>query len=81
MTMLHGSARETVASVSAKLDALIAQLQAQQPVQARAEQPKAFFTKAEIAAGGGFPCALGCGKRLRTAKRAQTHGEDGHFAA
>ena len=45
---------------------------------------KAFYTKAEIAAGLGFDCALGCGRRLRTAAGASSHdttAEHYHVAA
>lgn len=78
---IFGSARRpTVADLMAEINALKAQIGAQAPAQAQAASPT-FFTTAQIKAGGGFPCALGCGKRLRTEKRAASHGEAGHFAA
>lgn len=79
MALIHGSARVTMATLQQEIAALKAQIATQAPATAQAAE-KTFFTKAEIAAGGGFPCALGCGKTLRTSKRAQTHGADGHFA-
>lgn len=47
-----------------------------------ADKPKTFYTKAEIARGLGFPCALGCGRRLRTMVGASSHDiAHGHNAA
>ena len=79
-TLLTGSARVTNAALMEKIAELEARLSAQTPATAQAASPT-FYTKEQIAAGGGFPCALGCGKSLRTSKRAQTHGADGHYAA
>jgi len=81
--MLTGSARTTIASLEAKIAALEAQIGAQQPATGKAEQPVTFYTKAQIAAGGGFPCVADepCEKRLRTAERAKSHGEAGHYAS
>lgn len=82
MSILTGSARVTVAALMERIAALESQIAEQAPASARAEQPT-FFTRKQIAAGGGFACSAPepCGKHLRTAKRAQSHGADGHFAA
>lgn len=81
MDILTGSARVTNAALMAKIAELELRLGGQAPVSAKAAAPT-FYTKAQIAAGGGFPCTLGCGKVLRTSARAEKHGvEEGHAAA
>ena len=47
------------------------------PAKAEAKAPT-FATKADIEAGGGFPCTASepCSRTLRTLKRSQSHGVD-----
>lgn len=64
--------RTTMASLQAQIAALTAQI-ANTP--AAAPVAKSFYTKAEIAAGEGFPCSAkpACKRRLRTAAGASSH--------
>jgi hypothetical protein len=79
--------RTTTATLRAEIASLRAEIAAMRGSVAAspiAVKPKTYFTRAEINAGDGFPCTLGCGRRLRTAARA-AGGHDvatgGHTAA
>lgn len=76
----------------AQIAALVAAMQAQgSPRKGRASSKRkqpgevTFYTRAQIAAGEGFPCIAdgGCGRRLGTKTRASIHGVDegGHNPA
>lgn len=87
MALLHGSARQTqaaiIADLTAKVEALSQQIASQPKAKAGKAEMPAFRTKAQRAAGKGWPCTASepCARRdLRTEGRAKSHGEDGHTA-